>query len=221
MTPADLDKKSESLDVLRRCWEGKILPRVARTVSDARAHAGLAVTKRLRAARDGRPSLRVARAHPSMQAATARLDELHDWLVGPGQWSLAGTLRDAREEAYRTAHTIHRGLMEAEGLHHLFVTPDPAPTRHAIDMVRGHALHGYDLRDELGPHFEAAARHLAAAVHATGARGEGDDGMLDLWETRTRERIADAVATALGDGILHADTEAGRDLIHPDWKDEE
>ena len=216
MTLDDVTRKSAALESLRAEWARPILARVGSKLEDAAAHAERAVTRGLKATADGRPTARKASQSPSFAAALARLDELWSWLAGPSKDSLQGRLRDAREAFYRKAFELHRELVPVE----LQVSVDPEPTVANIRLVRGALIHGYDLRRELEGPFATAKRKLAAAVAQAGSRAARDadtSDVLGTWHRQSLGAIQAAVLRALSDSVEFADTEAGMDLIHPEF----
>jgi hypothetical protein len=216
VTIDDLISKSEALESLRAEWAKSILSRVDAKLADSLAHAERAVTRTLKATSDGRPTARKASQSPSYAAAVSRLDELWVWLAGPSKDSLSGRLRDAREAFYKRAFELHRELVPTE----LHVSADPEPTFANIRLVRGALIHGFDLRRELEGPFSTAKRKLAAAVANAGQRsatvGDSSD-ILETWHRQSLAAIQTAVLRALSDSAEFADTEAGMDLIHPDY----
>lgn len=214
MTLADLERVAREIDRERDAWAARLVPAVESRVSDARAHADRAITRALKATRDGRPTARRANRSPSFQAALNRLDELLAWLAGPSAVSLDGKVRDAREALYRLAFRLHRGLVP-EGL---WVSPDPRPTRANLDAIRAAAVHGLDPRAELAGPVGYAGRSLAAAVARAGAadatRSDEAD-HLDAWETRAAAAIRRSLLVILSDSAELANNEARDDMIHP------
>lgn len=216
MTLDDLQHKSDVLEALRLDWSRKILPVVESKLEDALAHAERSVTQTLKDAADGRATARRANRSPSFQAAQTRLDELLEWLAGPSVDSLKGRVRDAREAFYKRAFALHKPLIPTE----LLVSPDPEPTAEGIRLIRGAHIHGLDLRRELAGPIETAQRNLTAAVAQAGRRSTDarvETEILGTWHRQALNAIRSAVLRVLADSVEYADTEAGTDLIHPDY----
>lgn len=216
MTLDDLARKSDALESLRREWSTAVIPMVESKLEDAHAHAERAVTQTLKATADGRPTARKANRSPSFQAAVARLDELLDWLAGPSANSLRGRVRDAREAFYRKAFGLHLPMIPAE----LHVSPHPEPTFANLRLIRGALIHGVDLRKELEGPIATAKRQLTAAVASAGQRAataRDSSDILETWHKQSVAAIRTAVLRVLSDSVEFADTEAGTDLIHPDY----
>jgi hypothetical protein len=218
MTPADVTAIRAALEAVAAGWLRRAVERIDSKISDARAHAANALTERLRAEADGRPTIRLGAKSRSFAAALARLDELLTALAGPSEVSLAGLVRDAREDLYRHAFALHRGYVPSE----LHVWLDPEPTRANVALIRAAAPHGHDPRAELAGIVAGAARGLKATLGLAGASDatrarQGD--LLRAWESRTRDSIARAVEGLLSDSLVYADSEAMSDIIHPDHMD--
>ena len=216
--PPQVLAKSAALEVLRASWEGKLLSVVGSKVADAHAHASKALTDTLKATPDGRPSLIQLNRSPSFKAALARLDELWTALAGPSVTSLGGAVRDARESLFRAACDLWFPLIPEEYRARHAAEPSLASCR----AVRAAALHGYDPRQVLEGPIRAAQRGLKAALEQAGRRsapGHVEDDLLRAWRGRAAAAIGQTVKTLLNDSVEHADTEAGRDLIHDDFLD--
>jgi hypothetical protein len=219
MTDADLHAIAAALEAERARRAASILAVVGRELAAAHAHAVKAVTETLRATPDGRPTIRRANRNPSFKAALGHLDDLLTRLAGPSAVSLDGAVRDAREAFYRLAFRLHTPHMPEA----LRVRKEPQPTRANLDLVRGAALHGYDVRTELEAPFAVAARTLKAAVATAGSpavsRAIGDQALKN-WHDRAARSIGPAVLSLLSDSAEHANTEAMADLVHPDFRAE-
>lgn len=216
MTLDDLAKKSDALESLRREWSRAIVPTVESKLEDAHAHAERAVTQALKATADGRPTARKANRSTSFQAAIARLDELLEWLAGASANSLRGRVRDAREAFYRRAFALHKPLIPKS----LYISLEPEPTFANLRLIRGALIHGVDLRKELEGPFSTAKRQLTAAVALAGQRAASradSSEILETWHKQAVGSIRTAVLRAISDSVEFADTEAGTDLIHPDY----
>jgi hypothetical protein len=214
VTPADVTAIRAALEAVAAGWLRRAVERIDGKVADARAHAANALTERLRAEADGRPTIRLGAKSRSFAAALARLDELLTALAGPSEVSLAGLVRDAREDLYRHAFALHRGHVPPE----LHVRPDPEPTKANVALIRAAAPHGHDPRTELAGIVAGATRGLKATLGLAGASDatrarQGD--LLRAWESRTRDRIARSVEGLLSDSLVYADSEALSDVIHP------
>jgi|GEM_PF-2608231 len=220
MTLDDLEKKSAALDKLRMRWFHRVMPGIQTRLGDAHAHAERAITATLKATPEGRPTARKAASSPSFQAANARIDELLEWLAGPSVDSLQGSIRDAREDFYREAFKLHKPLIPPAFL----VSSTPEPTAENIRLFRGALIHGYDLRHELSGPFDTAKRQLAASVNQAGNRaasGSIETDILDTWQRQAFSSIRAAVLRCLTDSVEFADTEASRDLINPEYLEDE
>lgn len=216
MTLKDLQAKSEALEALRLDWSRKILPTVESKLEDALAHAERAVTQTLKATADGRATARRASRSPSFQASLSRLDEILEWLAGPSVDSLKGRVRDAREAFYKRAFALHKPLIPTM----LLVSPDPEPTAEGVRLIRGALIHGLDLRRELSGSIETAKRNLTASVALAGSRSTDsrtETEIIETWHKQSLGSIRTAVLRVLSDSVEFADTEAGADLIHPDY----
>mgnify|MGYP000327653170 CR=1 FL=1 len=220
MTLTDLARKSDALESLRLDWSRAIVPTVESKIEDAHAHAERAVTQSLKATADGRPTARKANRSTSFQAALSRLDELLDWLAGPSANSLRGRVRDAREAFYKRAFALHKPLIPKE----LYISLEPEPTFANLRLIRGALIHGLDLRKELDGPIATAKRQLTAAVALAGQRatsGAASSEILETWYRQSLASIRTAVLRVLSDSVEFADTEAGTDLIHPDYLETE
>jgi hypothetical protein len=219
MTPADVESIRAALEAVAAGWLRRAVEKIDAKVSDARAHAANALTERLRAEADGRPTIRLGAKSRSFAAALARLDELLIALVGPSEVSLAGLVRDAREDLYRHAFALHREHVPSE----LHIRPDPEPTAANVVLIRTTPIHGKDPHAELMRPFGVARSGLKATLglagssDATRAR-QGD--LLAVWERRTRDALAQAVEGLLSDSLVYTDREAMSDIIHDDFKDD-
>jgi hypothetical protein len=216
MIPADVESIRAALEAVAAGWLRRAVEKIDGKVSDARAHAANALTERLRAEADGRPTIRLGIKSRSFAAALARLDELLIALAGPSEVSLAGLVRDAREDLYRHAFALHREHVPVE----LHVRPDPEPTQANIALIRAAAPHGHDPRTELVGIVADAARGLKATLGLAGASDatrarQGD--LLTAWESRTRDALVTAVEGLLSDSLVYVDSEAMNDVIHPDF----
>lgn len=143
-----------------------------------------------------------AAVHADRNVAERRLAELAGVLVP--------VIRDAREQAYLVGAQHWHGLIPAEYLSR--PTPEPAPG--AVLPVREALVHGHELGDVLGHAVGEVARSLRIA------RNSRVPSALDLWQTRATETLSRTFRTLLTDGAEYAQTQAGRDLIHPDWIDD-
>jgi hypothetical protein len=219
MTPADVTAIRAALEAVAAGWLRRAVEKIDARVSDARARAANALTERLRAEADGRPTIRLGAKSRSFAAALARLDELLTALAGPSEVSRRGLVRDAREDLYRHAFALHREHVPAE----LHVRPDPEPTAANVVLIRTTPIHGKDPHAELMRPFGVARSGLKATLglagssDATRAR-QGD--LLAAWERRTRDSIARSVEGLLSDSLVYADSEALSDVIHPHHIDE-
>ena len=216
MIPAPVLAKSAALETLRARWEATLLPAVSAKVADAHAHAQKALTDALKATTDGRPSLLKLNASPSLKAAYNRLDELREWLAGPSETSQRGKVRDFREAAYRLACELWLPMIPPEYLSR----NDHPPTQAEVRMIRAFPVHGYDIRRVLDGPIDTAKRELKAALERAGRRGVAEGSAADTlaaWEHRAAGSLSRAVVTLLNDSAEHANTEAGKALIHPDF----
>ncbi len=194
-------------------WQAKVVKLISRKVSDATAHAHLAVTEALRAIPDGRPSAARTRRSPSYQAALVRLDELLASLAGPSVSSLKGVVRDAAEAFYRDSFNAMLPTVSED-----IRVSNTEPTQAGISKIRGALLHSVDLRTELGSAVERAKRSLGPAVVSAANRGvtktQGKD-TIDTWHAQTERAITQAALGALSDRNVAAQTLAMLDVIHP------
>jgi hypothetical protein len=218
MTLTDLDRIAAELGHVQAGYAARLVAAIRSKVEDARAHAGKALTARLKDAPDGRPTVRIAAQSASYRAAVRRLDELLTYLTGPSRVSLDGLLRDAREALYRRAYDLHRDLVPEE-----LRTANAEPTQARIREARGHPLHGLDLRIEMAAPMERAKVGLKAALHRAGAADtppEMADDLLDAWGQRTTAALMQAAIRALGDAAVWADGEVRRDLVRPEFQED-
>lgn len=212
MTPAPDPKRAEP-------WMKKALGLAESRIEDARAHAEKAITGRVKDAADGRQTWRLATAGRSFKAALSRLRELTDALCGPAKTSLDGLVRDARAAFYRDSWAAWHPEIPAE----YRASDSETPPKANLAAIRGATSHGYDLRSELAPAIEQAARTLQAAVTAAGGSGVSDahaQAMLSAWETRAKATITQRIAAVISDSDVGAHYLAGLHLIHPDHRPE-
>lgn len=219
MTDADIDRIDRRLADRARPWAAAASKLIASKVADARAHAEKSLTSKAREADDGRPTARVLDRSPSYAAALSRLSEAMDALCGPSKHSLDGLVRDARASFYDDSIGLWAPLIPEE----FRAAKDPAPTTAGENAMRGLILHGYDLRSELQPAFDQAARSLKAVLNVSSRRGaEPDRGvrMLAAWERTGVRNLSRRVVATIADssvGIHHA---VGLLLIHEDVRPE-
>jgi hypothetical protein len=219
VTPRDADLKGAALEALRKRWEDALLPRVRSRVADAHAHALKALTGVLKQTPDGRPSLLRINASPSYAAALSRLAELWAWLAGSSEVSLKGKVRDARAAFYEEAARLWFPLVPPA----YRSRSDPAPTLAQLRLARAVPVHGYDVRKALQGPIQTAGLTLKVALEQAGRRSTPshvEDDLLAHWEARTASSLSQSVVGLLNDGVEHADTRAGRDLIKPEYLDE-
>lgn len=223
LTLADLARKEAAQRDRLQVWLGRAGELIDRQTANAEAHAVKAITDSLKAAPEGRATLRRAARNPSARAAAARLDELWAALVGPSRTSLAGLVRDARESLYRDALRHWAESFPPESLR----PPPFDPTRPGASLlgrVRAFPLHGVELRDEVGAKVVDAKRRLGAALAAAGSRstpGHLETDLVRTWATRTRDGLSLVVRLALSDGLGLADRLAGRDVCRPEMLDDD
>lgn len=216
MTAADINAKFARQAKALRPWLAKAGERTGVKMEDAAAHAAKAVTEALKRTPDGRATIRRAGQSLSYSAALARLDELWEWLCGPSAASLEGFLRDARESFYADAFRAWIGHIPED----LRVSTDPTPTQANLRAIRGLAIHGMDVRTEVGGAIDRAKRSLKAAIVLAGRQAiasRESDRIVRAWRMKAENAIGQVVATALSDGQIAADRQAGRDMIHPDY----
>lgn len=219
MTQDDIDRKADEQLKRLNAWIGHCMARVAAKLDDAKAHAVNAVTQTLKDTPDGRATIQKVKRSSSYRAALARLDELLDILAGPSSRSLDGLMRAAREDFYTDAFRLWRTLIDES----LWRSKDRHVSQDGISVVRGLPIHGLDVRDELRGRFDRIKRHLAAALAVAGGRSTPGDvatQAIDTWHKQSVASLALAVRLALSDGQVAADTQAARDLVHPDHLDD-
>jgi hypothetical protein len=184
-------------------------------VADARAHAEKSLTAKAREADDGRPTARVLDKSPSYAAALSRLSEALDALCGPSKHSLDGLVRDARASFYADSIGLWTPLIPEE----FRAAKDPAPTTAGENAMRGLILHGYDLRSELQPAFDQAARSLKAVLNVSSRRGaEADRGvrMLAAWERTSVKNLSRRGVAAISDSSVGVHHGVGLLMLHDD-----
>lgn len=213
---ADLDRRERALEALLAKWTAPALALVRRKLADAEAHAVKALTDTLKRTPDGRATIRRAAQSPSYQAAQARLDELLDALAGPSRVSTDGLVRDAAEALYVAAwHAWKPWIPES-----LRAAEEPSKAQRLA--ARKLVVHGYDPRAELAGHVEGAGRRLLAVLAQAGQRTTAEHVASDLvatWRRQTEAGLGQVVTRVLSDWQKAADTQAGRDLVHPDYHD--
>jgi hypothetical protein len=77
-----------------------------------------------------------------------------------------------------------------------------------------------DVRTEVGGVIERIKRSLKAAIVLAGRQSiqaRESDRIIRAWRMKAENAIHHVVATALSDGQIAADRQAGRDMIHPDY----
>lgn len=213
-----LDARERALEGLLAQWRAGILDLMRVKLADAEAHATKALTDALKATPDGRATIRRANQSPSYQAAVNRLDELLAILAGPSRASLEGRLRNAAQAFYAASYASWRRFIPDE----LWARPDGVPTAAELAHSRRLVVHGVDLRTELEGPFEQAGRRLLAVLAQAGARSTPEHVASDLvttWRRQTEGGFAALLSRVLSDWQKAADTQAGRDLVHPDWHD--
>lgn len=220
MTVTDLARFEADQARSLRPWLKEALELIDAKVADAHAHAAKAVTDTLRRTPDGRTTLRQAARSRSTLAACNRLDELWDSMCGPTSASKGGLIRDARGAFYVESFERWKPFIP-EGL---WASPDPGPTRAAMDVARTAPVHGYDVRTEFAVPIDRAKRSLRAAIARCGHSSTPDRVAVDIfdgWVERSRQSLFRTARSALSDGQKLVETMAGRDLVHPDYLDDE
>lgn len=216
MTAADVEAKSAALEAIRLGYERDHIAEVGKKVADAQAHALKALTDTLKATKDGRPSILAINRSPSYQAAQDRLNELWTWLAGPGETSLEGKIRDARDGLYIEAARLWFPLIPAN----LRSRSTAMPPEYQRKAIRATPIHGYDVRKYLEGPILTARRTLKASLEQASRRstpGHVEIDLLATWERRTREAVSRAVKTLLNDSTEYADRMAGLDLIKGEY----
>lgn len=216
----DLEKKEAAQLARLKEWQAKAAALVNRKLDDAAAHAIAALTTTLKKTPEGRPTVRKAAQSRSFAAAVSRLDELWAALTGPSVASLDGLVRDAREDLYRFCFTLWRPLIPPE----LLASGDPKPAVTKLVAARRLVLHGTELRQELQGPFDAAKRTLLATLAQAGQRSTPEHietDLIDTWRRQTETAVTAAVNRALSDSEVRLNQLAGRDLVHPDFRDDE
>ncbi len=214
MTQAELDKIDRRLADRARPWVRLAAALIERKVADARAHAEKSLTAKAREAEDGRPTSRVLDRSPSRNAATSRLSEAQDDLVGPSVNSLDGLIRDARAAFYIDSIDLWTPLIPDP----FRAAKSPAPTRAGEDAMRGAIMHGYDLHAEVAPVFDQASRSLKAILNVSSRRGADPSRggrMLAAWERTTVGNLSRRVVAALADSSVGVHHAVGLMMIHP------
>jgi len=220
VTDAELQSLLSSHDARLRSqlapWVDRASKLVASKVDDAAAHASKAITDTLRATPDGRATDRRASRSPSFQAAMNRLHELLESLAGPSPRSLAGMIRDAREEFYRESFPLWREQIESK----YWSNPQGEPTQAGIARLRGMPTHDrVDVYLDLSKAIESAALDLRRAVNAgastDSARGLAAD-RIGTWKRMKTGQLTRLASLELGDSYMLSWSQSGIDLVHAD-----
>ncbi len=199
-------------------WQSRASVLITRKLDDTEAHAFRALTQTLKRTEDGRATLRRAARSTSYTAAVSRLGELLDRLAGPTLTSRDGMLRDAREAFYLAALERHRPLIPLELL------KDRINESQGVAAARRIVIHGYELRAELAGPIDRASRNLLATLEQAAGRSTPDDIAEDLllaWRRRAEGSITQSVNAAISDAEVRLDVIAGRDLVKPEYLDDE
>lgn len=220
MTVTDLARFEADQILSLRPWLRRALDLIDAKVSDAHAHATKAVTDTLKQTPDGRATMRRAARSRSTLAACNRLDELWDAMCGPTSASNSGLIRDARGAFYVESFERWKPFIPEE----LWAKNNPEPTAVDMNAARSAPVHGYDVRQEFAVPIDRAKRSLRAAIVRCGHSSTPDHvatDILDGWVERARQSLFRTARSALSDGQKLVETMAGRDLVHPDYLDNE
>ncbi len=217
MTDSQLLAKAVAQSKLITAWEARINPKVQVAVDKAHAHAVIALTERLKQTPAGRPTLRSATQSPSYQSACADLRRLWFSLCGPSKASLDGLLRDARESLYRASYASWIKFMPDESS----VGSETFPPASRIPEVRGLILHGYELRNEVGPKILKAETNLLATLEQASKPGvvtnEATKRISD-WADVTRISLISTIQTCLSDAAVAVQSIALIDAMKPEFR---
>ena len=212
----DLDRVEKYLNARLLPWVGRASLLVKERVHDARAHGEKALTETLRQTPDGRPTARKFQQSRSYLAALSRLNELQVALIGWGEYSLDGLIRDAREEFYTSSFGFWLPYIPEE----FRKVPDPKPSQAGVNLARGAIIHGYDLTREIGPGLKQAKDRLYVALNAAARRGlrpgAGKE-FLSVWQSDAISGITARVTSALSDSDKALHEAAGQAIIHPEY----
>lgn len=202
-----LRRKDQDLAAELRLWSRQIRSRIGRSLDDAEAHAVSAITRSVRLAPAGRPTIAEVRQTRGVTAAEARLNELLN--------GLENLIGQSREAAYRIAAPGWVGSL------------DPAWQRRgagqisqaAIDRARSLVVGGMVVRRDLQGSIERARsdleRTLVTAGTPAGPSAPSPDELVTQWATQARRAIEVAALGILEDGFNAIDRLAGRDVIDP------
>lgn len=203
MTLLDLVRISDELEAIRAGWEARILTTVEQRLVDAQAHAARALAERSAGRTKG--------AREALALALDRVDSIRIELAGDSDESLTGLIRDAREDLYREAFTLHREVFPVE-----YRVADPTPTRPNIELVRAAMIHGYDPFTELERPILETRRHLSITAGTVTMNNLA----LSTWHKQSLSALTHVVRTLLNDSTEYADGEARRDLTAPEFRSE-
>lgn len=157
---------------------------------------------------DGRATIAAVKRSRSYVAAVGKLQFLKDDLVN--------LLRDTREDYYRESFATMSRIIPAQ--HHR--TVDPQPTLAGISAVRGAPIQN-SLR--LETFFAVALSDVARRLHQTLAvasmRSQPQQDAHDLierWAAAAGATLLSSAAAAISNASVHAEREAGRDVVDED-----
>lgn len=175
-------------------WAREGLRIASGKLSDARAHAGKALTETLRETPSGRPTVLATKRSRSYLAAVARVDEMAE--------GLAAFLADARERLLVDAFDAWAPMLGV---------PARKPNQRERAATRSAALHGYTLQDEIRPRADRIKRAMGAAIAQAAAPdlpARDAAAILNAWERRSAVAIASGLRLLLSDSAILADNVA-------------
>lgn len=219
MTIADLHKMEAALARRLLPWIDKATAKIKAATDDAHAHTLKALTDAARTTQDGWKTARRFQQNPSYQAALNRLSGLRDILIGPGDTSLDGLIRDARAAFYADSIELWTPHVEPE----YRITPEPAPTVEGERLMRSAIIHGYDLAREVDPAFSKAKTDLFAVMNRATRKGLADadaNDLIGMWARQSRDGLIRKAAQVLSDSDKAIHEATGWLILKPEFRGE-